>query len=267
MVLGLALLGVVTWLVGLDEGSSGSNGVASPEPERLAVEVVAEFPHDRSAYTQGLLWYGDRLYESTGQYGESSVRRVDPATGKVEAAVPLSPEFFGEGLARMGERLIQLTWRAGVTFVRDGETLEELDRLRYDGEGWGLCYDGRQLVMSDGTSVLTFRDPEDFDVLRRLEVTLQDRPIGRLNELECAEGWVYANVYTTDFIVRIDPESGRVAALIDASGLLRPDEAVGVDVLNGIAYDPERQAFYLTGKLWPKLFEVRFVTAAESVGF
>lgn len=267
MVSGLALLGVVSWFVGIDDGRQGSNNIDNPEPDRLTVEVVGEYPHDRSAYTQGLLWYGDRIYESTGRYGQSSIRRIDPASGEVEAAIDVSPEYFGEGLARVGERLIQLTWRAGVAFVRDLATLEELDRLRYEGEGWGLCHDGRQLVMSDGSSFLSFRDSEGLGVLRRLEVTLQDRPVGRLNELECAEGWVYANVYTTDWIVRIDPQSGRVVALIDASSLLRAGDATGVDVLNGIAYNPQRQTFYLTGKLWPKLFEVRFVSADESHGF
>lgn len=266
MMLGLAFLVGALWWIGLEEAGPQSAAVESPEPERLVAAMVEGFPHDRTAFTQGLLWYRGSLYESTGLYGRSSLRRVDPATGEIEASVTLPREFFGEGLARVEERLIQLTWREGVAFVRDRESLEELDRFHYEGEGWGLCHDGRRLVMSDGTSVLTFREPATFDVLRRVEVTLRDRPVGGLNELECAEGWVYANVYGSDKIVRIDPEAGRVAAIIDASDLLRPDEAVGADVLNGIAYDPQRQVFYLTGKLWPRLFEVRFVVASGSAG-
>ena len=217
-----------------------------------------EYPHDHTSYTQGLIWHDGKLYESTGQHGQSSLRRVDPQTGLTEAKRELSTLQFGEGLARVEDRLIQLTWRAGQAFAYDLETLEVVGQHSYEGEGWGLCYDGRRLVMSDGSSDIYFRDPETFDVLDRLTVTIDDRPIQRLNELECAEGWIYANVYQTDSIVRIDPGSGRVVAVIDAAGLLSTEDSVGVDVLNGIAYDPDRAIFYLTGKLWPKVFEVTF---------
>ena len=236
-----------------------SKSAASQEPRRLTVEVLETMPHDPEAFTQGLLWYQGHLYESTGDYGKSTLRRVDPASGQVLSSRPLAPELFGEGLARVEDRLIQLSWREGAALVWDLEDLTEVDRYEYEGEGWGLCFDGRQLVMSNGTSLLSIRDPDTFQVEREVEVRLGDGAVGRLNELECAAGWIYANVYTTEWIVRIDPESGRVDAVIDASGLLSQQEARGVDVLNGIAYDSEHQVFYLTGKLWPKLFAVRFV--------
>jgi len=223
------------------------------------VEVLETMPHDPGAFTQGLLWHEGHLYESTGQYGESTLRRVDTTSGQVLSSRSLPTELFGEGLARVEDRLVQLTWREGTALVWDLEELSELRRQEYAGEGWGLCFDGDHLVMSDGTSLLTFRDPETFQVVREVEVRLRDGAVGRLNELECVAGWIYANVYTTDWIVQIEPQSGRVHALIDASGLLAQEETRGVDVLNGIAYDAERQVFYLTGKLWPKLFAVRFV--------
>ena len=249
------------------DGESGwaRPGCGAPpgeDPIRLQVEVVEDYPHDPEAYTQGLLWHDGSLLESTGQYGESSLRRVDRDSGEVREARALPSEVFGEGLARVDDRLIQLTWRQGEALVWNLDGFEEVERLGYRGEGWGLCFDGRSLVMSDGSSKLTFRDPETFEVVRQVVVVMGDGAVGRLNELECVEGWIYANVFTTDWIVQIDPESGKVNALIDASGLLSAAETQGAEVLNGIAYDPEREVFYLTGKLWPKLFAVRFVPAS-----
>ena len=234
------------------------------EVARLRVEVVGSYPHDPRAYTQGLLWQDGSLYESTGQYGQSSIRRVDRETGEVLASRSLPSEMFGEGLASVGDRLLQLTWREGEALVWARQELEEIGRHRYDGEGWGLCFDGRNLVMSDGSSVLTLRDPTTFEVVRQLKVTMGDGAVGRLNELECVDGAVYANVYTTDWIVRVDSANGEVEALIDASGLLTAQERRGADVLNGIAHDPETDLFYLTGKLWPRLFAVRFVEVPTS---
>ena len=229
--------------------------------DEQVVRVQAAYTRAPDAYTQGLLWYQDKLYESTGQYGESKLQRFDPKTGNVEAQVSLGPMHFGEGLARVENRLFQLTWRSGIVFVYALDSFEELDRLSFEGEGWGLCFDGRRLVMSDGSDELTFRDPRSFEVVKRLSVTLESRPVYRLNELECVEGWIYANVYQTDSIVRIDPESGAVNAVIDASGLLSEDDRAGIDVLNGIAFDSKREIFYLTGKNWPRVFEVTFVPA------
>lgn len=255
----LAVVGVAVWMVSLAGPGQVADSPTAEDPVRLRVEIVETHPHDSQAYTQGLLWHDGSLFESTGQYGRSSLRRVDRDSGEVVESRSLSTEQFGEGLARVQDRLIQLTWQQGEALIWSLDSLEEVGRLGYDGEGWGLCFDGRHLVMSDGSSVLAFRDPETFDLVRRVEVVMGEGAVGRLNELECVDGWIYANVYTTDWIVRIDPESGRVDALIDASGLLPATENQGVDVLNGIAYDPEKEVFYLTGKLWPRLFAVRFV--------
>ena len=234
-------------------------GAAFPA-ERQVVNVVRS--HDRAgdAYTQGLLWYQGKIYESTGQYGQSSLRRIDPGSGTVELERRLPPMQFGEGLARVGELLYQLTWRAGVAYVYTLDSFEEIDRFSYEGQGWGLCFDGRRLVMSDGSDRLSYRDPTSFEVMDSLAVTLDGKPLDRLNELECVEGWIFANVYQTDMIVKIDPDSGRVVTIVDASGLLSDERRARVDVLNGIAYDGDREVFYLTGKYWPKLFEVTFVS-------
>jgi glutaminyl-peptide cyclotransferase len=243
-----------------DDPKSGSGG-ASPgvKVEQLQVEVLKVYPHDPTAYTQGLVWDGGFFYESTGLYGRSTVRRVDPSDGKVLEKVYLDPNFFGEGLARVGDRLILLTWKAGIAFVHDLATLEPIDEYGYNGEGWGLAYDGERLVMSNGSARLTYRDPEDFRWLSTLEVKLDGEPVDKLNELELAEGQLYANVWGENRIVRIDPDTGQVTAVIDAAGLLSSQEASMVDVLNGIAYDPASKTFWLTGKFWPKMFQVRFV--------
>lgn len=244
-----------------------SPSAVAPEPVAdLVVEVLAAYPHDPGAYTQGLLWSGGNLYESTGLYGRSSLRRVALATGEVLRRIDLPGDVFGEGLALLpaGEdgaaaRLIQLTWQEGKAFVYDAASFERRATFDYSGQGWGLCFDGRRLVRSDGGAELVFHDPGDFTVTGRVAVTLRGRPVEGLNELECVGGEVWANVYTTSAIVRIDPASGRVTAVADASGLLTAAEARGAEVLNGIAYDPAHDTFYLTGKRWPKLFEVRFV--------
>lgn len=247
-----------------------AGGVA---PAALAVEVVRTLPHDPGAFTQGLELDRGRLVEGTGLYGSSSVRRVERSTGRVLQQRGLAPTLFGEGLTVVGDRIVQLTWRERIALVHDRKTLRRRGSFRLDGEGWGICFDGRRLVTSDGTAILTFRDPVSFRSLRRVRVEVDGPPwilaglapglVGRLNELECVGTSVYANVWQTDLIVRIDAASGRVTAVVDASGLLRPDEAEAADVLNGIAYDGGRRLFLLTGKLWPRLFEVRFVPRAS----
>lgn len=226
--------------------------------EFLRARVLAEYPHDPRAFTQGLLWHHGSLYESTGQYGQSSLKKVELHSGDVLHEVRLSPRLFGEGLAKVGDRLIQLTWREEVALTYEVETFHELGRLNYSGEGWGLTYDGTSLVMSDGSDVLTFRDPKSFAVQRRLPITLKGRPMSLLNELEFADGSVYANIWQKRDIVRIEPLTGHVTAVIDASRLPYQSKEPSEDVLNGIAYIPGRRTFLLTGKLWPKIFEVRF---------
>lgn len=232
--------------------------------EHLAIKVVGVYPHDPTAFTQGLLWDGGVLYESTGLYSRSTVRRVDPGDGTVLEKTFLDPNYFGEGLALVGDRLIQLTWKAGIAIVYELGGLQPVDQYGYNGEGWGLAYDGgERLVISNGSSLLTFRDPWDFRWRSTLEVFHEGRPVSHLNELEFAEGDLYSNIWGENTIARIDPESGQVTAMIDASGLLTAQEARMVDVLNGIAYDPMSKTFWITGKFWPKIFQVVFVPREE----
>ncbi|HEV7506617.1 MAG TPA: glutaminyl-peptide cyclotransferase [Thermoanaerobaculia bacterium] len=236
-------------------------------PELLKVKVLATRHHDPAAFTQGLLVHEGSLYESTGLYGSSSLREVDPVSGAVKRKVDVPSEFFAEGLALVDDRLIQLTWKEQKALVYKLDGFASAGDLRYEGEGWGLCWDGKRLVMTDGSDKLTFRDPTTFAFLGEVTVTRADRMGERvleLNELECVDGVVYANVWQTDEILRIDPLSGRVTAVIDASGLLTPEERQKADVLNGIAWDPQRKIFLITGKLWPKLFEVTFVSAVPA---
>lgn len=233
-------------------------GDAESRSPRLTVQVLRTYPHDRAAFTQGLEIDGDVLYESTGMTGRSGVRATDRPSGAELARVELTDPYFGEGITRAGDTLWQLTWTEGVAYARDPDTLAERARVRYEGEGWGLCAREGRLVMSDGSATLTFRDPDSFAVTG--SVTLTDHGSARLNELDCADdGSVYANVWPTDRILRIDPDTGRVLADIDASGLLTPRERVQTDVLNGIAQIPGTDRFLLTGKYWPTVFEVRFV--------
>ena len=232
------------------------------------MKVLATRHHDPAAFTQGLLVHEGSLYESTGLYGSSSLREVDPVSGAVKRKVDIPSEFFAEGLALVDDRLIQLTWKEQKALVHKLAGFAPAGELRYEGEGWGLCWDGRRLVMTDGSDKLTFRDPTTFAFLGEVTVTRADQMGERvleLNELECVDGVVYANVWQTDDILRIDPSTGRVTAVIDASGLLTAEERQRTDVLNGIAWDPQRKIFLITGKLWPKLFEVEFVPMVPMV--
>lgn len=230
---------------------------------RLHVEIVDMRPHDVTAFTEGLDISGGELFESTGKTETSEVRVADLATGTERLRVRIPARFFGEGIAVTDTAIWQLTWRDGIAIQRDPRTLAERRRIGYEGEGWGLCAFGERLVMSDGSDTLTFRDPITFD--RTGAVAVSGFAGAKLNELECAEdGTVYANTWPSDTILHIDPESGRVQAQIDASGLLdRPDisdDARGAaQVLNGIAQVPGTDRFLITGKYWPAIFEVRFV--------
>lgn len=231
-------------------------------PQQLRVEVVASYPHDPRAFTQGLVLHDGTLYESTGLVGRSSLRAVALASGEVRRSAPLAPPLFGEGLAWMRGELVQLTWRNGVALRWDPATFTRRGEWRFDGEGWGLCFDGAHLVHSDGSHRLYFRDPETFAVVRTVAVQENGQPLARLNELECVGDRVYANVWTTARLVAIATRSGIVQASIDASTLLDAEQRRtlgGEAILNGIAYDPADGTFLLTGKLWPRLFRVRFV--------
>jgi glutaminyl-peptide cyclotransferase len=254
----MRLLGAV--LLGLTLMPTGDAAQRrTPPVEQLRVQVLQTYPHDRGAFTQGLLLHQGTLYESTGQVGQSSLRQVDVESGRVIRKIDVPRPYFAEGLALVGDRLIQLTWQHGRAFVYDRRTFQKEREFTYQGEGWGLCHDGTSLMMSDGSATLTIRKPADFSVAKVVRVTLDGKPVSQLNELECVNGAVYANVWQTETIVRIDPASGRVTQQINAANLLSPIERRGVDVFNGIAYDPADQTFLLTGKYWPKLFRVKFV--------
>ena len=221
--------------------------------------VVRSYPHDREAYTQGLVYRDNVFYESTGLNGRSSLRKVRPETGEVLQIRRLDPQYFGEGLALVGSNLVQLTWQTEVGFVYDLATFEPRRTFSYTGEGWGLTTDEKRLVMSDGSSVLRFLDPATFKETGRLTVKDAGMPVEQLNELEIVKGEIYANVYQTHRIARISPQSGQVVGWIDLTGLLSARESAGVDVLNGIAYDAAKDRLFVTGKLWPKLFEIQIV--------
>jgi glutamine cyclotransferase len=233
---------------------------AAPIPALLSWEVVTSFAHDPGAWTEGLLIDDSgRLFESTGIEGSSSVREVDRTTGQVLRSAAPPDAAYGEGLAVVGDQLLQLTWRDGVALAWEADTFELVGSHRYTGEGWGLCADGSRLVMSDGSATLTFRDPATFEATGSVDVTAAGQPVVKLNELECVDGAVWANVWETPYIVRIDPGSGMVTGVLDMTGLAVPDPAASDPgaVLNGIAYDPERDTFLVTGKLWPTMYEVR----------
>jgi glutaminyl-peptide cyclotransferase len=236
---------------------------ADGPPPVFGYQVVASYPHDRGAFTQGLVYDQGRLFEGTGLNGQSSIREVRLETGDVLRQDDLAVEYFGEGITIFGDRLIQLTWQSRTGFVYDRDTFEPLREFSYPTEGWGLTHDGTRLIMSDGTATLHFLDPTSFEELGSVEVRDQNGPVTRLNELEYIDGQVYANIWQTDRIARIDPRTGSVRSWIDLEGLLSADERQGADVLNGIAYDPARDRLLVTGKLWPKLFEIDLVPPAR----
>jgi glutamine cyclotransferase len=234
------------------------NKAAPDAPARVdTYRVVRAYPHDRGAFTQGLLWLDGYLYEGTGLNGRSGIRKVQLETGRVVQQQSIAQQFFGEGVAVFGSSLYQLTWQNGVAFVYDRATFKLQKQFTYTGEGWGLTSDGRRLIMSDGTEYLRFLDPATFRETGRVRVTDAGRPVTQLNELEYIRGEVYANVWQTDRIARINPNTGRVNSWIDLSGLLSVLERPGVDVLNGIAYDPQGDRLFVTGKLWPRVFEIK----------
>ncbi|HTM88778.1 MAG TPA: glutaminyl-peptide cyclotransferase [Terriglobales bacterium] len=222
-------------------------------------QVVHVFPHDAEAFTQGLVYADGHLYESTGLNGRSSLRMVDLQTGRVLQRHDLPAEYFGEGLTNWGSNLVQLTWKAGAALVYDRFSFALQRTLHYPGEGWGLTQDGKNLILSDGTSVLHFLDPRTFREIRRISVVDDHkRPLMNLNELEYVQGEIYANVWETDWVVRISPRTGKVLGWIDLSGLMDKGQLTNPDaVLNGIAYDAGWNRLFVTGKLWPKLFEIK----------
>jgi glutamine cyclotransferase len=225
-----------------------------------SVRIVHSFPHDRSSFTQGLEYHDGLLYEGTGLKGQSRLRVERLETGGIIRQVDVPEEYFGEGITVFGNRIFQLTWQAHIGFVYGRSTFRPLGRFRYSGEGWGLTNDGKQIYMSDGSAQIRCLDPASLHELRRITVHDGAREIPMLNELECVDGEIYANIWQTDRIVRFRPSNGAVTGWIDASGLLTADDQrEPVDVLNGIAYDTAGKRLFVTGKLWPKLFEIQLV--------
>ncbi|MFN2496379.1 MAG: glutaminyl-peptide cyclotransferase [Pseudonocardiaceae bacterium] len=254
--------GLAALAVGLLSDDGGQRPALDKDPESLRVQGLAVLPHDTTMYTQGLEITDGVLYEGSGLVGQSRVRATSwsgASSGAVLGEAMLPAPLFGEGLTLAGTRLWQLTWTTGIAIERDPATLAERRRVFYQGEGWGLCHEGDRLVMSDGSDRLTFRDPVTFAASGQVGVRLDGAPVRHLNELECTGGVVWANVWQTDRILRIDPDTGTVTGVVEADGLLSAPQRAAADVLNGIAAIPGTDEFLITGKNWPTLFRVRFV--------
>lgn len=274
----IKMISVVALLlsIGCDIGHASGSGIQQQPSapyrgqnynyENYSYEVINSYPHDPAAFTQGLLFHQGVLYESTGLETASSLRQVDLTTGQVLKKIAV-PSVFAEGLALFNNRLYQLTWQNQKAFVYDFATFTSLNTFNYSGEGWGLTNDGQSLIMSNGSSQIRFLDPETFQIQRTIKVTDNNgNEIDRLNELEYIKGAIFANIWLTDKIVRIDPASGKVTALINLAGLLKPEDRTRpVDVLNGIAYDETNDRLFVTGKLWPKLFQIKLIARRDAV--
>jgi glutamine cyclotransferase len=242
--------------------SPGDRYRPSPVMATLApvhgIDIVRTFPHDPQSFTQGLVFYNGYLYESSGLYGRSSLRKTDIKTGKVIKEIKLDSQYFAEGIAILGHEIFQLSWREETGFRYGLKTLRKIGRFAYHGEGWGLTTDGRHLIMSNGSSIITFHSPDTYSITRRINVHDGNRPIGALNELEFIKGEIWANVFMENVMVRISPETGKVLGWIDLSLLFQHLDATHkIDVLNGIAYDEKTNRIFVTGKFWPLLFEIK----------
>jgi glutamine cyclotransferase len=243
---------------GASQSNTSATNAAADEYPTYTYEVVKVYPHDRSAFTEGLFYLNGALYESTGLNGQSTLRKVALESGNVLQSIDIPPDYFGEGVAPHDGKLFQLTWQNNKCFVYDLDTFQKEKEFTYPGEGWGLTTDGQSLIMSDGTDQIRFIDPATFQEKRRITVLNHGQPLMHLNELEYVKGEIYANIWTTDYVARIDPATGKLKGVIDFTGLLPPeDRAQNTDVFNGIAYDPAGDRLFVTGKFWPKLFEVK----------
>jgi glutamine cyclotransferase len=270
---GLRSLAAAAGLCALASIGTGGASVAATQAQRQlrpaptpvsTYKIVKIYPHDRTAFTEGLLYTDGVLYESTGQTGRSDIRKVRLENGEVLQRQPLDPQYFGEGIVIWKKSLIQLTYTTGLGFVYDLATFKRGRTFNYQGEGWALTHDGTRIIMSDGTSTLRFLDPETLRETGRLPVKDANLPVNELNELEFVKGEILANVWKTERLARISPKTGQVTGWVDLSGLLDPRDATGVDVLNGIAYDAANDRLFVTGKLWPKLFEIQIVPPKQS---
>mgnify|MGYP006290095157 CR=1 FL=1 len=247
------LMGIL--LLGLFSGC-----VNTEEVQVYQYQVVQEFPHDNGAFTQGLVWNDGYLYEGTGLYGGSSLRKVELTSGQVLQQLNLPASFFGEGITIFEDKIYQLTWKAQTGFIYDRATFGLLATFNYEHEGWGITHDGKYLIISDGTSLLHFIDPQTLTEVKQIEVRDDGEPVLQINELEYINDRIYANIWQTDRIVIIDPQTGRVIGWIELTGILSPqDQTEETNVLNGIAYDEKQDRLWVTGKLWPKLFQIEII--------
>lgn len=270
-----AVAGLVTALACvLASCSTTSTAATAPRAQRVAYQILATYPHDPTAFTEGLVWVDGQLYESTGLFGASTLRRVDLSSGRVAQSHSLAGSDFGEGLTAVYNRLVQLTWNGHHGYVYDRTTFAPLGQFSYPTQGWGLTYDGHQLIMSDGSATLRFLDPTSYRLTRTLTVTMDGQSLTQLNELEYIHGQIWANVWHRNIIAQIDPHTGTVTTYLDLTGILPPDQIhpaptpgypaetlVKEAVLNGIAYDPTTDRIFVTGKLWPSLFALHVTTA------
>ena len=258
----------------VEQTTQTANSNAAPKAEAPATKEIVptysykiknSWPHDRRAYTQGLIFLDGILWESTGQYGASSLRKVELKTGKVIKQIAVPPKYFAEGMTVFHNKVFQLTWQEQKGFIYDPASFEKQGEFDYEGEGWGLTHDGQSLIMSDGTNRIRFLDPATLRTTRTVSVYDESgAPVEKLNELEYIDGEIYANIWQSDRIVRIEPKSGKILGWIDLTGLLKNKDRSGEeDVLNGIAYDAEGKRLFVTGKMWPKLFEIEIVNNKE----
>jgi glutamine cyclotransferase len=243
------------------EPGHNSAQAAGPAPAIYNYRIVHTYPHDRNAFTQGLFYLDGKFYESTGQIGQSTIRHVNIEDGRVLQSVPIPPGLFGEGIVNFGNEIVSITWQGGNGYRWDLATLRRTGEWHYSGEGWGLTQNGTDIIMSDGTSAIRFLDPATLNERRRITVTLQGVELTQLNELEWVNGEIFANIWQTPRIARIDPASGRVTGIIDLTGIARENTTNSDAVLNGIAYDAQGDRLFVTGKLWPRLYEIDLVPA------
>jgi glutaminyl-peptide cyclotransferase len=240
------------------------NTHTSPSEQFYDYKIVNTYPHDPNAFTQGLVYDDGFLYEGTGLEGYSSIRKIDYETGKVLKIYNLPGKYFGEGITIFGDKIIQLTYKSQTGFVYDKKTFELLRQFKYNSEGWGLTNDGMHLIMSDGSPTLYFYDPNSFELISKVAVYYKGSLLRNLNELEYIDGKIYANIWQTDYIAIIDPKSGQVTGIIDLKGLLKAADIRGrIDVLNGMAYDAKKKRLFVTGKWWPKLFEIKLIPVKQ----
>lgn len=261
----LALLAVLLYAAPISAEKAGTDSINTSTIPVFGYRIINTYPHDPSAFTQGLVFDDGVFYEGTGLNGQSTLRRVDLKTGQVLQQTNLSNEFFGEGIAIWEDRLIQLTWQSDLGFVYGKENLTRIGNFSYQTEGWGITSDGKRLIMSDGTDTLSFLDPVTFSKVGELKVTARGMPVKGLNELEYINGEIYANMWPSNSIIIIAPDTGLVVGSINLKGILKESDIEGqkVDVLNGIAYDASEDRLFVTGKWWPKLFEIELVAGDE----